>query len=83
MERRARLLNLIWWKPLVCHMHASAFLAPGADLTAWAWPAEVAKAIVLYVDHGSLVLGGRDARATVENVLGGSGLLSLLPRCKC
>src|SRR6478752_7473494 len=28
MERRARLLNLIWWKLLVCHMHASAFLAP-------------------------------------------------------
>ena len=32
-ERRARLLNLIWWKLLVCHMHASAFLAPGADVT--------------------------------------------------
>jgi len=28
---RARLLNLIWWKLLVCHMHASAFLAPGAE----------------------------------------------------
>jgi hypothetical protein len=28
MERRARLLNLIWWKLLVCHMHASAFFAP-------------------------------------------------------